>query len=533
MSTITIIGLGPGDAGLITRAAWDALQTAHILYLRTAIHPTVAALPGHLELRSFDSYYRDSSDFAAVYTAIAEQLVARAVTGEDVLYAVPGDPLTAEATTRYTRSLARARGVALRVLPGVSFIEPACAALDLDPLEHGLQLIDALDFVPPSMPREIPPPVASADSWASQNGLEYEAPLLPFPILASRPALICQVYHQRVASDVKLSLMERYPAEHPITLVRAAGSTGQERVWTVPLHEMDHAPDVDHLTSAYVPALAPLADLRGAEGLSYIIARLLGPYGCPWDREQTPRSLRSTLLAETHEVLEALDANDPHELAEELGDLLLNILMQAEMARQAGDFGPGDVYAAINNKLIRRHPHVFGDVAVADSGDVLRNWEAIKQAENSAKTQQRGTLGGIPPSLPALATAQELARKAARVGFVWPDYAAAWRKVQEELGEVEALFADQATGPEQVARMEAELGDLILATAVAARALGVDAESALRSANSRFRMRFMAMEQLAIQGTTPFAELSLERMLELWDAAKLLDGDGETRRERD
>ncbi len=520
MSTITIIGLGPGDAGLITRSAWDALQAASVLYLRTAIHPTVAALPSHLELRTFDSYYQNASDFAAVYTAIAEQLVTHAATGEDVLYAVPGDPLTAEATTRHIRTLARQRGVALRVLPGVSFIEPACAALDLDPLEHGLQLIDALDFVPASMPHELPTAEASSDSWASMNGFDYEPALLPFPILASRPALICQVYHRRVASDVKLSLMERYPAGHPITLVRAAGSAGEERIWTVPLHELDHSSDVDHLTSAYVPALTPLADVRGADGLAYVIARLLGPYGCPWDREQTPQSLRSTLLSETHEVLEVLDANDTHALAEELGDVLLNILMQAEMARQAGDFGPADVYAAINNKLIRRHPHVFGDVTIADSGDVLRNWEAIKQAENSTKAQERGTLGGIPPSLPALATAQELARKAARVGFVWPNPQAAWAKVQEEIHEVEAVIASEASAAERLTRIEEELGDLLLATAVAARALGVDAESALRSANNRFKERFLAMEQIATQEHTSFAALSLERMLELWDAAK-------------
>jgi tetrapyrrole methylase family protein/MazG family protein len=352
------------------------------------------------------------------------------------------------------------------------------------------------------------------------NGRDYEPPLIPFPILASRPALICQIYHRRVASDVKLSLMERYPADHAITLVRAAGIIGEERIWTVPLHELDHSSDVDHLTSAYVPALAPLADVRGADGLAYVIARLLGPYGCPWDREQTPQSLRSTLLSETHEVLEALDANDSHALAEELGDVLLNILMQAEMARQAGDFGPADVYTAINNKLIRRHPHVFGDVTVADSGDVLRNWEAIKQAENSTKAKERGTLGGIPPSLPALATAQELARKAARVGFVWPNPQAAWAKVHEEINEVEAVLATETPYEGRPTRLEEELGDLLLAAAVAARALGIDAESALRSANSRFKARFLVMEQLATHEPIPFATLSLERMLALWDAAK-------------
>jgi tetrapyrrole methylase family protein / MazG family protein len=380
-----------------------------------------------------------------------------------------------------------------------------------------LQLIDALDFVPqPLYPAE-PPTSATPDSWASLRNLEYTAPLVPFPIVASRPALVCQIYNRRVASELKLSLMERYPANHPITLVQAAGVAGNEQLSTLPLHELDHSDALDHLTSAYIPALAPLADIQSADGLAYIIARLLGPYGCPWDREQTPQSLRSTMLAETHEVLEAIDAGDSHALAEELGDVLLNILMQAEIARQTGDFGPQDVYAAITTKLVRRHPHVFGDRIVADSGEVLRNWEAIKQAENTEKGKQRGTLDGIPASLPALASAQELARKAARVGFVWPNPGAAWRKVGEEITEIEALFNES---PPNTEHLEAEFGDLLLASAVAARAYGVDAESALRSANRRFRERFLAMEQIASQGSVPFAELSLERMLELWEEAK-------------
>jgi tetrapyrrole methylase family protein / MazG family protein len=517
MNTITILGLGPGDAGLITRAAWRVLEQAQVVYLRTAIHPTVAELPPQLELRSFDERYQNASDFASIYRGIAEEVVGRAVRGEDVVYAVPGDPLTAEATTRFIRELAASQLVQLRILPGVSFLEPTCTLLGVDPLEHGLQLIDALDFVPEVLHFEQPAPGATEDSWASMRGMEYEVTLSPFPLIPTRPALICQIYHRRVASDLKLSLMERYPATHPITVVQAAGGNGSGRTWTLPLHELDHSNTFDHLTSAYIPALAPLADHKSLDGLMYVVVRLLGPYGCPWDREQTPQSLRATLLAETHEVLEALDADDPHALAEEMGDVLLNILMLAEIARQAGDFAPQDVYAAITAKLIRRHPHVFADREVSGSAEVLHNWEAIKQAEHAAKGQQRGTLDGIPQSLPALATAQELARKAARVGFVWPNAADAWRKVGEEIGEVELLFA--AETPDIVA-LEAELGDLLLASAVAARALGVDAESALRSANRRFRERFLAMEQIASKGAIAFADLSLTQKLELWEMVK-------------
>jgi tetrapyrrole methylase family protein / MazG family protein len=199
----------------------------------------------------------------------------------------------------------------------------------------------------------------------------------------------------------------------------------------------------------------------------------------------------------------------------------MNILSQTEMARQAGEFSSGDMYEAVATKLIRRHPHVFGDLAVAGSGEVLQNWEAIKQAEREEQGRtQRGPLDGIPPSTPALATAQELARKAARVGFVWPDAQHAWRKVHEEIAEIEAVLDETTPTDDRQQRLEHELGDLLLATSVAARALGIDAESALRTANARFRTRFTTMQQLAAGQDTQFQDLSLQAMLNLWQAAK-------------
>jgi tetrapyrrole methylase family protein/MazG family protein len=321
---------------------------------------------------------------------------------------------------------------------------------------------------------------------------------------------------------VKLTLLERFPADHPITVIRAAGVVGEERIWQVALYELDHTHDLDHLTSAFVPALDLLADLRGPESLNHVVTRLLGPNGCPWDREQTPSSMRSALLGEVHEVLEALDADDPQELAEELGDLLMNILLLAEMFRQTGDFSLAEVYEAVTAKLIRRHPHVFGDLQVADSADVLRNWEAIKQTEFVTKGKAaRGALDGIPPSLPSLATAQELARKAAKVGFVWPSAQAAWQKVSEEISEIEAVLQDATLEPqERQAALEWEYGDLLLAIGVAARAHSIDAESALRVANTRFRQRFQAIERYAAEQGQQLSDLTLDTLLALWARAK-------------
>jgi tetrapyrrole methylase family protein/MazG family protein len=544
VSTITILGLGPGDATLLTRAAWELLERTDVLYLRTAIHPTVAALPARIELRSFDALYEEAADFGAIYEHIAAELIERAQSGEPVVYAVPGHPLVAEATTRRLLALAREQGVQTRIVPGLSFIEPVCDALELDPLERGLQLIDALDLVvPESLAESVvrsPLSVATSDrprttdhgprttdgAWSEIQGIgPYTRPLLPFPIAPTRPALICQLYSRRVASDVKLSLMERYPAEHPVGLVRAAGIDGEQRVWRVPLHALDHQRDLDHLTCAYLPPLAPMDDLRGPEGIAYVVARLLGPGGCPWDREQTHQSLRPELLEEAHEVLEALDADDMPALAEELGDLLLSVLMHSEMARQAGDFDIGEVYEQIAAKLIRRHPHVFGTTSVGGSADVLRNWEAIKQAERAEKGQTlRGTLDGIPSGLPALAAAQELTHKAAKQRFDWPTVDDAWGKLYEELAELRAaseLSSDETDRERQIAE---ELGDVLFAASNLARRLGADAESALRMAGAKFRRRFQEMERRAHEQQRGLKELGIDEMLALWEQAKTADG---------
>jgi tetrapyrrole methylase family protein / MazG family protein len=564
MSTITILGLGPGDATLLTREAWDTLQQTQVLYLRTAIHPTVAELPGHLELRAFDTLYEVAGVFGDIYERIAAELIERATAGEQVAYAVPGHPLVAEATTRRLLALAREHAIPVRIVAGLSFVEPVCAALALDPLEHGLQLVDALDLVPhrldsseskgeafaPTQPHVRPggaaanalPPADDARhdpgaAWSEIQGVgPYRPPLLPFPITTTRPALICQVYNRRVASEAKLSLLERYPSSHPVTLVRAAGVAGEERVWSVPLHELDHQGGLDHLTCAYLPPLAALSDLRGPDGVGYVVARLLGPAGCPWDREQTHQSIRKDLLEEVYEALEALDAGDMDALAEELGDVLLHVLMHSEMARQAGEFDLGDVYQHIGAKLIRRHPHVFGPYEAtgefqipspqppaASVADVLKNWDAIKQVERAQKGQAaRGLLDGIPPGLPALMAAQETIRKAAKAGFDSDDQQWAWDKLHEEIDEIRAAAYHEpyANAAVRADRVEEEFGDMLLAAAKLAFGLKIDSESALRVATAKFRGRFAAMERrLQAQGHD-FTAMSTAEKEALWRQAK-------------
>lgn len=519
MPTLTLLGLGPGAPELLTEQARTHLQTAPTLWLRTTVHPTVTALPPEAIARSFDALYEQAPSFEVVYREIARSVV-EAAAQADLTYAVPGHPLVAEATTRAILPLARERGINVRVIAGLSFVEPVCTALERDPFEQGLQLLDALDLVPPH-PKQPSDPKDRA--WSEiQDAGPYIAPVTPFPVIETRPLLLSQLYHARIASDVKLTLLERYPAEHPITLVIRAGLP-DEQVRSVPLHELDHQTDLDHLTAAFVPALEPHAAVRGIDALQWVIVRLLGPRGCPWDRQQTHASLRPFLLEETHEVLEAIDAGDPHALSEELGDLLLQIVLHGEMARQAGTFDWGDITTNITEKLIRRHPHVFGELAVSGSDEVLRNWDAIKRAEQAAQGKQRKSLlDGVPKGLAALAAAQQITVKAAKVDFDWPDRVGVWDKIEEELRELREVDPDD---PASRAHLEEEFGDVLFALANLARWLDLDAETALRQANAKFRHRFARMEALATDTETDLASLDFEAKDRLWEQAKLNERD--------
>ncbi len=247
--------------------------------------------------------------------------------------------------------------------------------------------------------------------------------------------------------------------------------------------------------------------------------------GCPWDLEQTHLSLRPYLIEEAYEVLEAIDEGSDKQLADELGDVLLQVVLHAQVADDRKAFAIDQVLEAVSEKMIRRHPHVFGDVAVANSGEVLRNWEKIKSDEriaNAEPEEKKSLLAGVPPAMPALLRAQRLGEKAAKVSFDWSDIAGVRAKVSEELTELDAELAAYAAAPDRAAarpRVEEELGDLLFSLCQLARWLGVNAEDSLRSASGRFVSRFEQMEALA---TGPISELSSAEMEALWERAKSL-----------
>ena len=477
MGTITIVGLGPGDPGYLTRQAWEVLEAAAEIWLRTERHPTVAGLPPHLILHSFDHLYEEADDFAQVYDAISAELLRLGQRSEGVVYAVPGHPLVGEAAVHQVLARAEDAGLQVRLVAGLSFIEPALAALRIDALA-GLQIHDALELA-----------------------LCYHPPLDP-----DLPALVGQLYSRPLAAEVKLTLMNQYPDEHQVTLVHAAGTADQQIVH-IPLYELDRRDDLIHLTTLYLP---PLPGVASFEGLQDTVAHLRAPDGCPWDREQTHESLRQGLLEETYEVVEAIDSGDVAALQEELGDLLLQVILQTQIATEGDEFKMGQVVAGIDSKLKHRHPHVWGDLQLESAADVLHRWDALKREEKGADTS---VLEGVPAAMPALQQADIYSRRAARVGFDWSDPAGVADKVREELAEVE-----EATTPEQ---QSAELGDLLFAVVNWARWLEIDPETALRQANARFSRRFRHVERAARRRGLEMTAMTIDELEALWQEAKV------------
>jgi tetrapyrrole methylase family protein/MazG family protein len=514
MGEIVVVGLGPGRWDDLTIEARDLLLATPGVLCRTLRHPTVDALRARrpdLALDSFDMLYDTAESFAALYPTMVEELLARATGSEPVVYAVPGHPLLGEESVRLLRSEAPTHGVSVRIVAGLSYLEPVCAALGLDPLERDLQLLDATRLA------DISPAVTMG------------------ALLPTRPALIAQVYNRRLASGVKLALGEVYPDDWEVTLVRWAGMP-EETVERRALAELDRGAEADHLTTLYVPPLEPLGAARVPEGLRYIVERLRAPDGCPWDREQTHQSLRPFVLEEAYEVAEILDEWDgsaemAEKLAEELGDLLLQVYLQAQVAHDEDLFHIGDVFQGITEKLIRRHPHVFGEVEARDAAQVLSNWEKLKKAERAARGEEVATesvLRGIPKSAPALYQAYELSKKAAKSGFEWPDDEGALAKVAEEAREL----ATAASNGEQD-EAQAELGDVLFTLVVVGRRLGLEPERALHDANQRFRRRFALLEGRASREGRTLDSLSVEEWLAWWaDAKQALAGEAESAGER-
>jgi tetrapyrrole methylase family protein / MazG family protein len=445
--TVVVVGLGPAGPELLTAAAREAIERVPGRFLRTARHPAAAAVP---EAVSFDAFYESAETLEQVYRGIADALVEAAEAEGAVLYAVPGSPLVAERTVELLLADAR---VAVEVVAGMSFLDLVWARLGVDPVAAGVRVVDGHRF---------------AEEAAGERG----------------PLLVAQCDSKAVLSDIKLAVDG--PGPKDVVVLQRLGLP-EESVVTVAWDDLDRDVDPDHLTCLWLAEMAaPVAGevQRFAELVRTLRAR------CPWDREQTHTTLTRHLLEETYEVLDAIEALGPDgagfdHLEEELGDLLFQVVFHATLAAEEGQFTLADVARRVHDKLVGRHPHVFGDVQADTPGQVMRNWEHIKQAEKGSAS----LMDGIPGHLPSLLYAHKVQRKAASVGV-------------------------------EVDGGDAGVGGALFELVDRARADGIDPEAALRATVVAWRDRFMRMEGLALAAGVDLRTAEPALVRRLWAQAE-------------
>ncbi len=485
---IVVVGLGPAGSDLTTAAALGVLRAASEsgtpVFYRTARHAAAAELLAGTGDRSnvhtFDDHYARADTFEAVYGSIVSTLLTAATGSSDgrVVYAVPGSPFVAERTVELLRGRAGEEGAAVRleVIPGLSFADLAWGRLGIDPVAEGVRLVDGLSF---------------ARASAGDHG----------------PLLVAQCWSASVLSDVKLALED--PAHDQRAVVLHHLGLGDERVVDVAWEDLDRAVAADHLTSVYIARLA--APVAGeVMGLVETVATLRQQ--CPWDRQQTHQSLLRHLVEETYEAIEALEAlgDDPSEAPaervahaeEELGDLLCHVVFHATLAREEGLFDLADVARTIDEKLVRRHPHVFSDTVAATATDVEASWERNKRQEK----RQRSLLEGVPAGMPSLARAATIERKLASVGLGWNAGASpgANAGAGHNTGPPDGLSAS-ATPPDPKAD-----GDQLLALARSLASSGRDPEGLLRQAIDRLVAHVAELEASAAARGIDVADLPAE-----------------------
>ena len=481
MRKITIVGLGPGSFDDLTLRAVREMENTDYLFLRTQKHPTVKYLDEKGVLyKSFDYIYDELPTFDGVYDRIADEIIKEALI-HDIVYAVPGHPLVAEDTVQRILILASQRGINVEVVQSVSFIDAIINSLSIDPID-GLKVLDGLQL--------------------DKQKVDYAA-----------HNIITQVYNRRVASDIKLKLMEYYDDETEVILVRAAGVKEIERIEKMPLYDIDRAPWVDYLTSLYIP---PVLKKRryDFDDLVAIMETLRGDGGCPWDKEQTHETLKQYLVEESYEVLEAIDEKDMDKLAEELGDVLLQVVFHARIAQDGKEFDIQDVTNSITDKMIKRHTHIFGEDICSTAQDVLVNWEEIKKKEQKHNTIT-DTLKHVPKHMPALMRSYKVQDKAARVGFNWDSVEGAISKVNEEFKEYMDVYKTENYG-----KIIEELGDLLFSIVNVCRFHNIMPEFALSGSTEKFIKRFEYIENKTLENGAKLEHMTLSGMDELWNEAK-------------
>jgi tetrapyrrole methylase family protein/MazG family protein len=480
MTGITLLGLGPGNPKYLTCEAKAWLENVSEVYVIDKSYPVIKEMVSPTRLIYLDVASDDGVDDTARCDKMVDQLIELGSRSDGVTLAVTGHPGLDFPYAQKINDRAKEKGIPVHVIPGLSLSDLVIQSIGL-PAQTNITMVDGNQLAKRHVPG-FPP---------------------------SLPAVISPLESRERAARIQMVLRSTYPDEHPVILVHITLKKDL-CLEQLKLGELTESKHLSEFTSLYI---SPMGLNTAFETFQEVVARLRAPDGCPWDREQTHTSLRQHLLEESYETLEAIDSGSMEDLCEELGDLLLQIVLNAQIASEAHHFTMSDVVEGINTKIINRHPHVFGEFQVDGVGGVLKNWEKLKEAERQQNgNATKGLLDGAPASLPALAYAHEIQDRAARVGFDWPGIEGVIAKVHEELGEV--LSADTEY------EREKEIGDLAFAVVNLARWLKVDPESALRGTNMKFKKRFAHIETTAREKGISLGDLGFEEMDRLWEEAK-------------
>lgn len=452
MGKITIITLGSGDERYLTKEGDAVLRCGHRVVLRTQRHPIAAYLRREgVAFETLDSLYEECETFDAFNQAAAAALLADAKDG-DLCYGV-SDP--AFDGTVFALERLKPQDVALGIIPGAGLAE-RCLAL-VNRQQGGVRIYAAEEFL--------------------QSRVSPEEPLL-----------LCELHSKVCAGECKLRLTALMPEDMTVSLLTGDPETGELARRDIPLLELDRQAVYDHLTAVYVPPVSMLRRTRfDMDDLIRVMTRLRAQDGCPWDKEQTHETLLTSLLEECYEFIQTVRDNDPEHMYDELGDVLLQVVFHAEIARQCGEFDILDVTTAICQKMMERHPHIFGSERADTAEQVLENWDAIKRRQRGIATVGQA-MDDVSEGLSPLMRAAKIQHKAAKVGFDFASAKDALEKVYEEAGEV-AECLDNHTDPEE------ELGDLLFSAVNVVRLSGKNGDIALYRAVSKFVSRFKRMEQ--------------------------------------
>ncbi|MDD3840597.1 MAG: nucleoside triphosphate pyrophosphohydrolase [Clostridia bacterium] len=481
---INVIGLGPGNYEYITLGALNLIKKYSNIYARTEFNPCIDYIKSlGIEIQSFDRIYEQSDSFEDVYSAITNSLIQSVEHEQDILYAVPGNPSANDLSVRFLIKKCDELNIELNILTGVSYVDAI------------------LNFVEWDMDR----PVKALDP-GQLNSRHIDT---------SEQIIIGPIYDRFIASETKIALIDIYGYDFDVQLVDLSGDSPIKR--SIKLEYIDREKG-SHAAYIFVPCVK-FKKLKSFnfDDLLDIMDILRGPKGCPWDREQTYKSLKKCTLEEVYEVFDAIDSGDADRICDELGDLLFQIVFYARIAKEHQHFDMNDVITAVSKKMIERHTHIFGSETAETPGQVVENWEKNKKKKKGQLSYTQ-VMQDIPRNFPALLRSYKVQQKASLVGFDWDKVDDALDKIEEEINELKNVYFS-----ENIGKIKEELGDLLFAVVNVARFFSIQPEFALNDATDKFIKRFEYIEQQSSNKGKKLETMTLEEMDKLWDQAKKLE----------